>query len=158
MQPRTVTAALAIGLSIACIAGSASAQQVYKWKDSTGVVHFSQTPPTNGAHYTKMKLAGGPEMPPTSPAAPANASAAAEAGRDVPAAPSRAAAPATQADTPSNRQKLCKQLSSNVALLRGKSPVVVTGSDGKPQVMSDNAREQQLATAQAQQAQYCSGG
>ncbi|MGH8215814.1 MAG: DUF4124 domain-containing protein [Rhodanobacteraceae bacterium] len=158
MQPRTVFAALAIGLSIACIAGFASAQQVYKWKDSTGVVHFSQTPPTNGAHYTKMKLAGGPEVSSRSPAPTANTSAAQEAGRDTPAPRQPAAGPATEADTPSNRAKLCKQLGSNVSLLQAKTPVVVTGSDGKPQVMSGDAREQQLATTRAQQAQYCSSG
>jgi hypothetical protein len=47
-------------------------------------------------------------------------------------------------------------LSSNIALLQGKQPVVTGGGDGKQQVMSDNAREQQLATARAQQVQYCS--
>ena len=157
MQPRTVFAALAFGLSIACIAGFANAQQVYKWKDSTGVVHFSQTPPTNGAHFTQMKLAGGTDVSSTAPAPAAIPSAAVDAGRDVPA-PSRPAEQATQPDTPSNRAKLCKQLGSNVSLLQGKTPVVVTGSDGKPQVMGNNAREQQLATTRAQQAQYCSSG
>jgi hypothetical protein len=66
------------------------------------------------------------------------------------------AAGGTQPDTPSNRAELCKQLSSNIALLQGKQPVVTGGGDGKQQVMSDNAREQQLATARAQQVQYCS--
>ncbi|HET7611639.1 MAG TPA: DUF4124 domain-containing protein [Rhodanobacteraceae bacterium] len=157
MQPRTLFAALAVGLSIACTAGFASAQQVYKWKDSTGVVHFSQTPPTNGAHFTEMKLANGSDVPPRTAAPAANSSAAAEAGRDLPA-PSQPAEQRTQPDTPSNRAKLCKQLGSNVSLLQGKAPVVVTGSDGKPQVMTSEAREQQLATTRAQQAQYCSGG
>jgi hypothetical protein len=157
MQPRTLFAALAVGLSIACTAGSASAQQVYKWKDSTGVVHFSQTPPTNGAHFTEMKLASGSDVPSRAPAPAANPSAAAEAGQDVPDAPPPAQH-GTQPDTPSNRAKLCKQLGSNVSLLQGKTAVVVTGSDGKPQVMSSQAREQQLATTRAQQAQYCSGG
>jgi hypothetical protein len=47
-------------------------------------------------------------------------------------------------------------MSTNISLLRSKQPVVTGGADGKQQVMSDNAREAQLATAQAQQAQYCS--
>jgi len=41
-------------------------------------------------------------------------------------------------------------------LLQSKQPVVAAASSGKQEVMSDNAREAQLATARAQQTQYCS--
>ncbi|MDE2226058.1 MAG: hypothetical protein KGJ46_12370, partial [Xanthomonadaceae bacterium] len=66
-----------------------------------------------------------------------------------------APASSTQPDTASNRAELCKQLGSNISLLQSKQPVV-TGGNGKQEVMSDNAREAQLATARAQQGQYCS--
>lgn len=151
MNMRSFAAAAAIGLSLACIAGFASAQQIYKWKDANGVTHFSQTPPSSGMHYTKMRLTSEPDVSSNPPPA-------AETSNTEPAtsAPQQTAASSgTQADTPSNRAELCKQLASNISLLRSKQPVV-TGGDGKQQVMSDNAREAQLATAQAQQAQYCS--
>lgn len=152
MPLRTFIAASVIGLSFACIAGFASAQQIYKWKDANGVTHFSQTPPASSTHYTRMHLTGEPEVS-SNPAAPSNAGENPEPNAG--AAKQTAAAGGTQPDTPSNRASLCKQLSSNISLLQSKQPVV-TGSGGKQQVMSDDARESQLATARAQQVQYCS--
>lgn len=155
MQPRSLFAASAIGLSILCTAGFASAQQIYKWKDSSGVVHFSQTPPADGAHYKRMRLSSEPEIA-SRPSGPA-AGTSDRDSRDTAAAPP-AVAQTTKPDTPSNRAALCKQLSSNITLLQGKQPVVTAGDNGKQQVMSDSAREQQLATARSQQVQYCSSG
>lgn len=153
MQLRTFIAVSVVGLSLACIAGFASAQQIYKWKDANGVMHYSQTPPSSSAHYTKMQLTGQPDVT-------SGTSASSNTERErVPAGSDAARSPAsggTQPDTPSNRAELCKQLSANIALLQGKQPVVTDGGDGKQQVMSDNARERQLATARAQQVQYCS--
>lgn len=154
MQLRTIFAASAIGLSIACIAGFASAQQIYKWKDSSGVTHFSQSPPTNGSHYTKMQLTnelGASSKPPVRPTS------ASEGSDDNPVPPRPADNKSSKPDTPSNRAELCKQLDSNISLLQSKKPVVTGGDSGKQQVMSDDAREQQLATARAQKTQYCSG-
>ena len=153
MQLRTLIAASAIGLSLACVAGLASAQQIYKWKDANGVTHFSQTPPTTRTHYPNMLLANEPDLssnPPSSTAADGDG----ESESD--AAPRQAAASSGEQDTPSNRAALCKQLSSNITLLQSKQPVV--NGSGKQEIMSDKAREQQLSTARAQQAQYCSSG
>jgi hypothetical protein len=152
MHMRTLLVASVIGLSLACIAGLASGQQIYKWKDASGVTHFSQTPPNNGAHYSKMTLTQEPEVSSNPPSA-----ASAETDASAPRNESRQATATgdTQPNTSSNRAKLCQQLSDNVALLQGKQPVVTGGSNGKQEVMSDSARQQQLATAHAQQAQYC---
>ncbi|MDE2272052.1 MAG: DUF4124 domain-containing protein [Xanthomonadaceae bacterium] len=152
MPLRTFIAASVVGLSLACMAGFASAQQIYKWKDGNGVIHFSQTPPAAGTHYTRMNLTNTPDVsanpPATSPGTngtqPSNPS------------PPQAASGGTQPDTPANREQLCNQLTSNIALLQGKKPVVSEGGSGKQQVMSDKDREQQLSTARAQQAEYCS--
>ena len=150
MNMRSFLVASTIGLSLACIAGFASAQQIYKWKDANGVTHFSQTPPSSGMQYTKMHLTSEPDVSSNPPPA-------ADTDNTEPGAPQQAAASSgSQPDTPSNRAELCKQLTTNISLLRSKQPVVTGGNDGKQQVMSDNAREAQLATAQAQQAQYCS--
>ena len=153
MQLRTFIAASVIGLSLACVAGFASAQQIYKWKDANGVIHFSQTPPSSSTHYTEMRLASQPD---TAAGTPASSNTESENQNASEARPARPASGGTQPDTPSNRAELCKQLSSNITLLQSKQPVVTDGSDGKQQVMSDNAREQQLANARAQQVQYCS--
>ena len=153
MHMRSFVVASAIGLSLACIAGFASAQQIYKWKDANGVTHFSQTPPSSGMHYTKMQLTGEPDVSSNPPPASDNGDNT-EPGTSAPQ--QTAPASSTQPDTASNRAELRKQLSSNIGLLQSKQPVVTGGDNGKQTVMSDNARESQLATAQAQQAQYCS--
>lgn len=155
MQLRTLLIASVVGLSFTCIAGFASAQQIYKWKDASGVTHFSQTPPATGTHYTKMRLANEPAVSANPPSTDEEDNA--EAG-DAGHRSQAAASAGSQPDTPSNRAELCKQLASNIALLSSKQPVVTGTGNGKPEVMGDNAREQQLATARAQQAQYCSGG
>lgn len=153
MHMRSFVVASAIGLSLACIAGFASAQQIYRWKDANGVTHFSQTPPSSGTHFTKMHLTGEPDVssnPPPASGSADNTEPSANAPQQT------APASSTQPDTASNRAELCKQLSSNISLLQSKQPVVTGGGNGKQEVMSDNAREAQLATARAQQAQYCS--
>lgn len=151
MQLRTLIAASVIGLSLACIAGFAGAQQIYKWKDANGVTHFSQMPPAGGVHYTKVQLSHGP----VASSRPAPSDPRPNPEPVTRATPRAAAASGTQPDTPSNRAALCKRLSSNISLLRSKQPVIAGGKDGKQMVMSDNQREQQLATARAQQKQYC---
>lgn len=45
---------LALMLPAALVFGAAQAQQVYRWVDSRGHVHYSQTPPSSAA--TKAKL------------------------------------------------------------------------------------------------------
>lgn len=152
MQLRTVLAAAVVGLGLLCMAEWSAAQQIYTWKDANGVTHFSQTPPTNGTHYTKLHLTNAPEV---SSNPPPSAGAVNSHEHAEPGSSQAAAAEATQPDTPANREQLCKQLASNIGILESKQPVVTGNASGKQTVMSDDAREQQLATAKAQQAQYC---
>ncbi|HEU0276893.1 MAG TPA: DUF4124 domain-containing protein [Rhodanobacteraceae bacterium] len=149
MRARPLVAAVVIGLALGCAVQFASAQQIYKWKDANGVIHFSQTPPANGHNYKQMTLTGQPEVSSNPP--PAAASTDTAGGSGTPPAPNQPVA-----DTPANRAKLCKQLVTNIGLLTSQQPLVTAGAGGKQQVMSDDAREQQLATARAQQKQYCS--
>lgn len=155
MHLRPIVIALAAGTLLACFAASASAQQVYKWKDAQGVTHFSQSPPASGTDYTRVHMQGQRDInEPTR--APAQRETASNDDADSGHAPARSNGPAssTQPDTAANRAKLCSQLNSNIALLQGKQPVV-TEQGGKQTVMSDDAREQQLANARAQQSEYC---
>lgn len=156
MQLRTFMPALALGAAFTLLAGAASAQQIYKWKDANGVTHFSQSPPASSTQYSKLKLTGQPDVAAPNPAASSDADADADnAQASAQAAGNARAGGGTQADTPANRAALCKQIASNITVLQGKAPVVAATSSGDQSVMSDNAREQQLATARAQQAQYC---
>lgn len=153
MHLRTFLIASVITLALGCIAGPAGAQQVYKWKDSGGVTHFSQTPPPTGTNFSKVQLNNAPTVSSNPPAAASDDAAESEGS----SAPQHLAAAGTQPDNPANRARLCQQLRDNIAALEGKQPVVTAGSDGKPMVLSDSARQQQLATAREQQTQYCTG-
>lgn len=153
MRVRQLLAAAAVAALIAGAASVASAQQVYKWKDANGVVHYSQTAPASGTQYSKVRLSGEPDV--SSNPAPTSAPAGAPASADQAGAAPRAASPGTQANTPANLKRLCSQLDANIATLQGKTPVVQQGSNGQQTVMSDDQREQQLATARSQQRQFC---
>jgi len=135
-----------IVVALLLVAPLAIAQQIYKWTDAKGTVHYSQSAPPEGTHYQKVKLAGGVES--------------SDATAPQPAAdntPTPAAPPAVpMADTPANRAKLCATLKSNLATLQGSGPVVMQ-QGGKPTILGDAQRKQQVATANAQYQQYCGG-
>lgn len=124
----------------------ASAQQIYKWTDAQGTVHYSQSAPAEGTRYQQVKLTGGVEATAEPAAKPA----------DEAAPPTATPAPAQMADTPANRASLCATLKSNLATLKGSGPVVVQ-SGGKPSLLNDIQRKQQVTDANAQYLKYCAG-
>ena len=135
---------------LACAAASAGAadkQQVYKWTDANGVVHFSDAPPPNDTkNVQSLHLAGG------------MATAAASPTEDKPKdATGAAAAPAsaTPSSTPPDEATLCKQSRDNLELLQGKTPVGITGADGKAVVLDDKARDAQIANAKLAISRFC---
>ena len=137
-----------IVVALLLVAPLAVAQQIYKWTDAKGTVHYSQSAPPEGTRFQQVKLSGGVESPANTPAA--------QPGAETTPAPANAPAPAPVADTPDNRAKLCATLKSNLATLQGSGPVVMQ-QGGKPVVLGDAQRKQQLDTANAQYQQYCAG-
>jgi len=138
-------------LVLTCAAASVPAadkQQVYKWTDANGVVHFSDAPPPNDTkNVESLHLAGGTTT----------AAAAADRPNDA-AAASSAAASAAPAAAPANATDdatLCKQSRANLELLQGKTPVGIAGADGKAQVLDDKAREIQIASAKRAISRFC---
>lgn len=151
-MPRLMSTVFAVALALA--AASAADAQVYKWKDANGTTHYSDQPPAVGAKYEQVQVN-------SSVSTPVTASAAAPASTSTTASAATAAKPAQPAgkvtDTPDNRAKLCADLGKNIALLNSQQPLTIADS-GAQKSMSDDQRHQQLATAQAQQKQYCAGG
>ena len=135
---------LAVALLLLIPAVSA---QVYKWKDASGTVHYSEAPPPQGTKFEKIHTSGSAEPVAAPPAAPVN---------EAPEGGSLEGPTQKVADTPENRAKLCSSLKSNLGALQGSGPVVME-QDGKPQALDDAQRKQQIATAQAQYDQYCKG-
>jgi len=137
---------LTIAVALLLLAPAALAQ-VYKWTDAHGTVHYSETPPAQGVHYSQLNTAGSANA-----AAPQPAASKPESSTPEPAP----ASSAPIADTPENRAALCASLTSNLALLNGKAPVV-RQEGGAPKALDDAQRKQEIASANAQYAQYCSG-
>jgi len=118
--------------------------QVYKWTDTSGTVHYSETPPPSGTNYKQIKTNG--SVDPIATPAPAT--------NDKPDEPAATAAAEPMADTPENRSKLCTSLKANLAALQGSAPVVMQ-QEGKDVALDDSQRKVHTATAQAQYEQYC---
>jgi len=137
-----------IVVALLLVAPLAVAQQIYKWTDAKGTVHYSQSAPPEGTRFQQVKLAGGVESPATPAAQPAAETAPAPAIAPAPAGP--------VADTPDNRAKLCATLKSNLATLQGSGPVVMQ-ENGKPALLDDAQRKQQVESANAQYQQFCAG-
>lgn len=119
--------------------------QVYKWTDSHGTVHYSQTAPASGVDFKRIKTV-------ESTAAPAQ-----DADTQTPAVAETQPAPASSqpiADTPANRKTLCDSLQTNLKMLKGTGPVVMQ-QDGKSTALDDTQRKQQIAADEAQYQQYC---
>jgi hypothetical protein len=139
-----------LSFALLCATVSAHAEQVYKWTDAAGVVHYSDaTPPKDALNVQTVRVSGG-DRPHAIPTDSADASApAADAKPDAAPAP---AAPATQTDTPEARAQLCQAARNNLEVLQSKFQVSMPGTN-KP--MDDKTRQLQIAAANAQAAAYC---
>lgn len=119
------------GLSLLLLAATATAGELYQWKDANGVTHYSQTPPASG-NYTQRT----------------------ESGRD-----SKAPPPAATAGKPAESGQ-CTSTRANIALLESQSPVQQdVDGDGKPdKTLDDTERASQLELARALLKANCADG
>jgi hypothetical protein len=134
-------------LILVCCTGAVFASDLYKWTDSNGVVHFSDTPPPASAgKSSKLRVDKGvtagvdeaadapkPVAPPVAPAAPAPPP------------------PPPVADTPENRAHICEQARANIELLQSKFQVA--DPSGKP--LDANTRQGMIEQAKAAAAASC---
>lgn len=109
---------LSLALALAVGGGSVQSDEVYRWKDSKGQVHFGDRPDANGSHGAKKvvvprpNLAKGLERPP--PTAPAGSDPGASGGEAAtPAVPPVAAErppaqPAAKRGFAAQRQDSCQ--------------------------------------------------
>ena len=142
---------LVILLVLACGAISAHAatkDQVYKWTDANGVVHYSDAPPPKDAQDVKsVHIVGGTTA--ATPSPPPSDDKTKPASASTP--PANAGAP----DTAENRAKECDQAKRNLALLQSPYPVSELGADGKPQAIDDKTRDARIAGVNDRIAQFC---
>ncbi|WP_250625135.1 DUF4124 domain-containing protein [Pinirhizobacter soli] len=118
------------------VVATAASAQAYKWKDASGTVHYSDTPPPTGTDYKNVKTTGS-----TSPLGPSA----------VPTPSSSAAKPSADA----GNKSVCTDLQKNMALLSGTEPLSIDGPNGKQVALDDTHRRQELSLAQDQYKQNC---
>ncbi len=132
-----------------------AAEQVYKWVDSHGTVHYADTPPANGAPYQVLDLAI-PDFEKAHSTAAQPDSGTATPTDDDSGTPDDASQASTQAKgADAGRNNLCAKLRSNIKLLQSHQVVVAKDAKGAEKVMDAKTRQQQLATNQRQYKQNC---
>lgn len=119
---------------------AAGAQNIYKWTDSSGTVHYAEQPPANG-QATKMHVAGDHSEEPESAAQlMANLASGQEAVEQADAA---------------QRKHLCEVARNNLKALDGQSMVVAGNSIADAKQLTEGQRFKARGEAQAQIGQYC---
>lgn len=146
---------LLVALCAAYSAG-AIADQVYKWVDAAGVVHYSDSAPPHGTKDVQRVLVKGnahvqppPEAAPQSPQ-PSPPTQGGGKTINQSAADSTAQAAAAMA-------RNCATARQNLELLDTAYPVSVTGNDGRTHTISAEERKAKIADAQAQVKLFCKG-
>lgn len=135
-------------LSCFVVGAYAADQQVYKWTDAAGVVHFSDSPPPKDAKNVQLMRVSGGDRPrsvdnPPNGEPGSNPAADANGGADAKTNPGDANA------------RACATARNNLDILNSKMPVSVTGPDGKAVPLDDKARQAQIAVSNANIELYC---
>jgi hypothetical protein len=138
-----------LALSCFMIGAYAADQQVYKWTDSSGVVHFSDAPPPKDAKDVQLMRVSGSDRPRNVDSTPNS-----EPGSN-PEGENGGTPAATPADPKDANAKACATARNNLEILNSKMPVSVTGPDGKAIPLDDKARAAQIAAANANVELYC---
>ncbi|HZP66039.1 MAG TPA: DUF4124 domain-containing protein [Rudaea sp.] len=134
-------------------AASAGAEQVYKWTDASGVVHYTDAPPPKDTQNVQTVRVTGGDRP--HPVATDEGTAGGEkAGADANANGS-GSGNLTMDDNDQNRRKACEAAKQNLDLLQNAGPVAIAGADGKPKQLDDAGRKAQIAQANAEIMLYC---
>jgi hypothetical protein len=137
-----------LALSCFVVGAYAADQQVYKWTDASGVVHFSDAPPPKDARDVQLMRVSGSDRPRSVDSASNG-----EPGSNSENEGGSAAA--TTPDPKDANAKACATARNNLEILNSKMPVSVTGPDGKPLPLDDKARAAQIAAANANVELYC---
>lgn len=138
-----------LALSCFMIGAYAADQQVYKWTDASGVVHFSDAPPPKDAKDVQLMRVSSSDRPRNVDSTPNSETGSNPEGEN---GGTPAAAPADPKDA---NAKACATARNNLEILNSKMPVSVTGPDGKAIPLDDKARAAQIAAANANVELYC---
>jgi hypothetical protein len=137
-----------ITVLLCTVMSAAFAQQVYKWVDKEGHVHYSQTPPSDKADHAKSI-----DVTPQAPD-PAGIRDAQNLEQEMQARDKQAATEKRQADAEAQKkvqqQQRCNALKEELQILKLSGPVATVDANGKRTYLSDAQhaqKEQQLQSA-----------
>lgn len=118
------------------------ASPVYKWADAQGQVHYSQTPPPNGATAMQGPASLRPGVSVQAPASPSPKAAA-------PVAAANPAETAPAVESKADQAKRCTEARQRVAYLEEKTArrLMVTQADGSEARMTEEEFEKRMAKA-----------
>ena len=137
-----------LALSCFVVGAYAADQQVYKWTDASGVVHFSDAPPPKDAKDVQLMRVSGSDRPRSVETAANGEPVSNPEGEN-------GGTPAAPPDPKDANAKACATARNNLEILNSKMPVSVTGPDGKALPLDDKARAAQIAAANANVELYC---
>lgn len=152
MSMRTIIQMLKPGLLIsitALLATTVQAQQVYKWKDAKGVLHYTQTPPP-ARHAQSVNIKERP-----APAPAANAQKTALASNAATSTVTKAAASLSKPVVKLSAEA-CQGLQDNLALLQTGRRLYENDTGGERAYMTEQRRAQQIRIYQHNIATGCS--
>lgn len=143
--PLSYPALLLLAASLLAGPAASAADPIYKWKDSSGHSHYSQTAPV-GQKYETITPAG---VTSTSSTASANSA-------PAPASTAHAAMSANVSAGRAFRQKNCETARSNVAVLNSHPTANIDAKGtGRPVRVTPQQRAAELELSNQMVAKYC---
>lgn len=155
MRFSTIITAVFIAITVALAPLPTAAEEVYRWVDENGVVHFGDRAPEKGdAEKVAIQPSSGagsaPVADPASPYAQPTQPSYAQKLRDE-----RAALMKEKAEKAEITSEICQQARDVIAQLEPSPRVNVTHEDGTVTRMDDNDRLEKLAEAKAFVSENC---
>jgi len=141
---------LAVLFFAVVIAESAQAQQIHKWTDENGQVHFATTPPPK--QKTETVKIRSTEVTPVPGAASTTAAVSTE---NVDGSEKTAAQIQADQQQQAQLKSFCSNVQQRLTALTGRGRVVEQNPDGSRQALGQEEVAAKLAVAQADAARYC---
>jgi hypothetical protein len=147
--------ALACALMLALGTSLATADQVYRWVDPQGNVHFSQTPPPGTKVQAQPMTV---YVPPPDPQSLQNTQQTEQAQADKDKAAADAASKKPDPAAEAQKKAHCDDLRGRMQVLQQSGRTATTDAQGNLTFLDDDARAKQIAAIQDEIKKDCSGG
>jgi len=144
---------IALACSLALFSALAAADQVYKWVDKDGHVHFSQTPPSSTDVQAQAVNVSPPPPDPTGLRNYLNL----QQQQDDKAKKDKAAAEKAKPDakTEALQKQHCDDLQSRLVTLQNSARAVTVDAEGNKNYLDDDAKAKEEAEIQSEMKSDC---